>query len=806
MARAKRIPPVLVKVGGDTKGLKGALDRAEKQVKGFSGRLSKGLKAGLLAAGAGAAAVTAGLTKLAFDADEARAVVLRATGAVGEEAKKQTNEFLEVAGRVPEALNVVAEAFGDVRTRFKGSNEAVGQLTESLIDYARVSGGDPVLVSTNLGRAFQSWTDDATVAIGSLDTLTKVGQDYGYTADRIAKDMQKFGPVFKNAGFSIEETAVIMARLHGAGVDLTRVTPGINAFLRKVAEAGGDPRQALIDAENAIRNAKTEAEALALATKFFGAEGAQRLVAAIRGSEAIFTGLQGEIDAAEGSLQTTVDTTTTLKERFQEFINNAKTNIQQKLLAAFESIGAWWSENFPKFKEAWQKFWDSSQPLREQLVAFFKRVGELVLQVAVGLGEFVVDAVKKVVEWVKRFKEQNPATFLAAVGVAVGVLAIAVSVKLVAALVAVTAATVAWTIALLANPITWVVAGIAALVVGIVYAYENFGWFRTAVQKTWEFLQFLWEWLKQVPGWIRVAWDAVWDFFKNFPESMQKVLDWFKLLPGRVLELAKQGFAKLIELGANLARLLLDQMPAVLEWFKQLPAKGFEMTKAGFGKLVELGKKLKDLLMANMPNILEWFKKLPGRMWEAVKRGFYYYTWFGRKIVELVVKALVGLVNWFKEFGPKFWNWIKAAFPKIVQFGKEMAKKMMTAMKDGILGQVTALANVLRDLLRKAWNKAKEGMSGALSWIGDKVGFGAEGGIVTRPTLAVLGEAGPEAVVPLNRMPGARALPAGAGGGVVVNVVVEGSLYGDEDRLGETVVSALEAWTRRNGGTLPWVQ
>jgi hypothetical protein len=45
------------------------------------------------------------------------------------------------------------------------------------------------------------------------------------------------------------------------------------------------------------------------------------------------------------------------------------------------------------------------------------------------------------------------------------------------------------------------------------------------------------------------------------------------------------------------------------------------------------------------------------------------------------------------------------------------------------------------------------------------LGIGATGGIVTRPTLSLIGERGPEAVVPLSRTPGSRPLPAMAGGG-----------------------------------------
>ena len=49
-----------------------------------------------------------------------------------------------------------------------------------------------------------------------------------------------------------------------------------------------------------------------------------------------------------------------------------------------------------------------------------------------------------------------------------------------------------------------------------------------------------------------------------------------------------------------------------------------------------------------------------------------------------------------------------------------------------------------------------------------KVGVAADGGVVTRATLAMIGEAGPEAVVPLSRMPGASALGGGGSGNVTV--------------------------------------
>jgi DNA-binding phage protein len=65
----------------------------------------------------------------------------------------------------------------------------------------------------------------------------------------------------------------------------------------------------------------------------------------------------------------------------------------------------------------------------------------------------------------------------------------------------------------------------------------------------------------------------------------------------------------------------------------------------------------------------------------------------------------------------------------------------------------------------------------------------AEGGVVARPTLALIGEAGPEAVVPLDR---AGEFGMGGGGDTYVTINVQG---GDP----QAVVNALVRWSRANG-------
>ena len=64
---------------------------------------------------------------------------------------------------------------------------------------------------------------------------------------------------------------------------------------------------------------------------------------------------------------------------------------------------------------------------------------------------------------------------------------------------------------------------------------------------------------------------------------------------------------------------------------------------------------------------------------------------------------------------------------------------------------------------------------------GSPFGVAQHGGIVRRPTMALLGEAGPEAVVPLHRTPGNGPLPGGGlggGGPLVLNIHIGGQEFG----------------------------
>jgi len=154
-------------------------------------------------------------------------------------------------------------------------------------------------------------------------------------------------------------------------------------------------------------------------------------------------------------------------------------------------------------------------------------------------------------------------------------------------------------------------------------------------------------------------------------------------------------------------------------------------------------------------------------------------------LVGIAIAALVAAIviayhkfDWFRELVDGLWDGFTAGFKAVAQ--------PVVAYAQFIAGVYKGIFNGIAD----GWNNTIGKISFKLpSWLG---GFGfdvpnipklADGGIVTGPTLALIGEAGPEAVVPLNR-----------GNGMSNNVTI--NVNGGDPNA---VVSALRTYMRQNG-------
>jgi len=151
--------------------------------------------------------------------------------------------------------------------------------------------------------------------------------------------------------------------------------------------------------------------------------------------------------------------------------------------------------------------------------------------------------------------------------------------------------------------------------------------------------------------------------------------------------------------------------------------------------------------------------------------------------IALLVVALVTAYNKFEWFR----DGINAIVNTVIGF--------FAGMVNAAIGAVNAIISAYNSIpllpdIPKAPTVPVPQLGGqaASAVVAKKIPRLAEGGIVNSPTLALIGEAGPEAVVPLDRM--------NTGGGVTVNVT--GGLSTSAE-IGQAVVNALRAYSRSAG-------
>ena len=165
--------------------------------------------------------------------------------------------------------------------------------------------------------------------------------------------------------------------------------------------------------------------------------------------------------------------------------------------------------------------------------------------------------------------------------------------------------------------------------------------------------------------------------------------------------------------------------------------------------------------------------------------------------IGLVIVAIVALVAAIALAYTKFEgfrNLVSTVFAGI-KTAVSATIGVVKTLFDGVLGYYKAIFNGIATL----WNNTIGKLSFKVpSWVPGLGGKGfsvpsipmlAEGGMVNSATLAVIGEAGPEVVIPLDRM---REFGMGNGGGNNVTINVNG---GDPN----AVVQALRTYMRQNG-------
>lgn len=202
--------------------------------------------------------------------------------------------------------------------------------------------------------------------------------------------------------------------------------------------------------------------------------------------------------------------------------------------------------------------------------------------------------------------------------------------------------------------------------------------------------------------------------------------------------------------------------------------------KVYIGEIAEaLGQPFAEFLKENIKLVLDWIQK-QGGINAAIDRFSTLLIIAGALLVGLagvsIAAATAAFLTMLGSLGL-----ILAAFAALIGLGSALAtawatnflriRDIVTSVVDAIVSVLNTLTNAVNSAISAVGRFMNFASSPISSAIGSVKGFlGLQhGGIVTRPTLAMVGEAGAEAVIPLSRLGGAGV------GGITINL--QGDFY-----------------------------
>jgi phage-related protein len=212
------------------------------------------------------------------------------------------------------------------------------------------------------------------------------------------------------------------------------------------------------------------------------------------------------------------------------------------------------------------------------------------------------------------------------------------------------------------------------------------------------------------------------------------------------------------------------------------------------GKVVEfvgmIFGHVKDFVIDAWNKVLDWFKALPGLIKTAFSVLFEIMIFPYKLAYDLVIALWTRLWGWFKQLPGRLANAVASIFEILIAPFRNVVSGMFNIGRDIVSGIVEGIKSAAGAIGSAIMGAIPGGglIGGAVGKIKGILPF-ADGGLVTGPTIGLIGEAGPEVVIPLDR------LERMGGGNVTINIA--GSVIQETDLVERIRIGLVQA--QRNG-------
>lgn len=271
-------------------------------------------------------------------------IIVTKTGATGDAFEGLKESYEKAFASLPTDAETVANAVGEINTRFGSTGDELDELTPKFIMFAELNGTDVANSVDKSQKALSAWGLGVEHVGQLLDVMNATGQATGVSMDALFDSLIKNGPVFQELGMSIDQAVGFLGQLEMSGADSSAVLSGLQKALKKATEEGKPLDQALSDLQNTIKNGTGATDGLTAAYDLFGKSGAI-VYEAVKNGTIDFQNLSAAVTDASGSVENTFNATLDPIDKFKTMLNQAKiagadlgSAIQEASLPAIEKL------------------------------------------------------------------------------------------------------------------------------------------------------------------------------------------------------------------------------------------------------------------------------------------------------------------------------------------------------------------------------------------------------------------------------------------------------------------------------------
>lgn len=678
-------------------------------------------------------------------------------GSKVESVGKKFSKISAVTGAVLGGSTVLASNFQDsmakVNTIADTSQVALGDLSAQILDLSNTTGigaseianatYDAISAGQNTADAVNFVSNATSLARAgfadtgaSIDLLTTILNAYGMEASEVSRvsdilintqnrgkttvaelssSMGKIIPTANSMNVSLEQISAGYSIMTAKGIATAETTTYMNSMLNELGKSGTDVSDALKEKtgksfQELMADGNSLGDVLQILTDYANDTGVG------------FNDLWGSSEAGKAAITLLSDGVGAFNEEVQSMS---------------DSVGAT-SDALGKLETPSQKAKVAITQVKNSGI----ELGTAVLTSISPLIDKLAKSIEKLTTWFSNLSPGIQQTIVVVLGIvtalgpviviigklitSIGTI-LTIAPKIVTAFKAIGTAFKALGAVFMANPIGFIIGLLAALVAGLIYAYNHSEKFREIVNSAFEKV-------KEIVGNVV---QALVDFFTvTIPNAISSMIDWFAKLPENIANFVNMVWttvstwvsnmvAKALELGSQF-------VSNILNFFNTLPERIGYIIGFVLGKIIQWGIDLYKFATTEIPKfvntVIKFISELPGKIWNWLVQAFNKVVQWGSNMIstgkQKASEFVSSAVRYISELPGKIWTHLTNVIQKVIKWGSDMVSKGKQAARDlvrTIADTISELpgkmVSIGSDIVSGIWN----GIKNAKDWIISKV-------------------------------------------------------------------------------------